>query len=366
MSDSSSHPWSAHLRPTLADLSVYDVAPAGPSWARMHANECPEPWPDEVGDALAELIRTIELGRYPDTSGRSLRRVLADRYGTQPGRIILGNGSDEIIFILLTALSGGTTPGAVVFPTPTFVMYGHTARVLGMPIREVPVDENFQLRESAMDEALQGAAVCFLARPNNPTGVLWDAEIIGRLNARHPGTIFVVDEAYGAYAPGASLWNPGAPPNQVHMATLSKVGFAALRVGYCIAHPDLAAELDKVRHPYNLSATSLAMAELLLTRFDAQRRAMVARVIANRDRLSEMLGSLHGCRVYPSAANLVMARFEPHARASELAAQLAERGILVKDFSAKPGLEGCLRVSVGTSAELDRLQDALRHIGELS
>lgn len=351
--------WGRHLRASLAQLEVYDVPPARAE-ARMHANECSEPWPDAVMDALAETVRGLELGRYPDTSGRRLRAILAERHGCDPDRIVLGNGSDEIISIVLTALSGGEPgPGAIVVPIPTFVMYDHVARVLGMSVREVLVDENLQLPVDAMDRALHGACVCFLARPNNPTGALWDAEVVEHLIARHPATVFVIDEAYAAYAPGESLWRPDLPDNVVFMSTLSKVGLAALRVGYCIAHPELAHALDKVRHPYNVSQTSLALAETVLTRFADVQAEMIARTLENRERLRAILQTIPGAIVHPSAANLVLVRLPEPDRAPALRAHLAARDILVKDVSHLPRLEGCLRASVGTAADLDRLEQAL-------
>ena len=353
-------PWARHLRPTLRDVTVYDVPPAKAP-ARLHANECPEPWPPDVTEALADVLRDLELSRYPDTSGRELRRILAERHGCDADRIVLGNGSDEVIALLLTALAGaGPDNPVLVVPVPTFVMYGHTARVLGYDIREVPVGEALQLDADAMRKALHGASVCFVARPNNPTGSLWDAELLRALIAEHPDVVFVIDEAYCAYAPGRSMWAPSLPHNQVHMATLSKVGLAALRVGYCIAHPTLAGALNKVRHPYNISATSLALATTVLTRFADAQQAMIDRTLEGRTTLAKMLAEIPGATVFESHANFVLVRIgAPHA-ASRLRAHLADEGILVKDVSSTPGLAGCLRVGVGTRGELARLRGALR------
>ena len=349
--------WQKHLRSTLAELSIYDVPPTR-ARARLHANECPEPWSPEVMEALAQVIREVELNRYPDTSGRSLRNVIGERHGCAPERVVLGNGSDEIISILQTALSGGTSPSLVI-PTPTFVMYAHSGRVLGYEIRGVPLDGDLQLDAARMRAALSGATMCFLARPNNPTSGLWDAGLIRELIDEFPDTIFVVDEAYTAYAPGESMWRPDGPPNYVHMCTLSKVGLAALRVGYCIANPELAEALNKVRHPYNVSQTSIALAETVLTRFDDVQRAMIARAIENRARLVEILGRLDDARVYPAHGNKVLVRLASNQAAKALVARLAEQQVRIKDVSKVPALEGCIRVSVGTSEELDLLEQAL-------
>jgi histidinol-phosphate aminotransferase len=359
LAPSEDKPWRRHLRPTLEPLEVYDVEPTrAPS--RMHANECPEAWPDEAQRAFAQVVAALELNRYPDTSGRTLRRVLAERHDCDPDQIVLGNGSDEIISLLLTTLSGAPGGGHLVIPCPTFVMYAHSAAVLGVETREVPLTPTFELDGPGMRAALPGAAICFLARPNNPTSSLWDAALIRSLIAEFPSTVFVIDEAYAAYDPGCSMYHRRVPSNQVHMATLSKIGLAALRVGYCIADAELAHALNKVRHPYNVSQTSIAIAELALTRFSGALDEMIGKAIDNRARLVELLGRLPDAELFPAHGNLVLVRFPSDARAHELRDQLTAAGVRVKDLTGVAQLEGCLRISVGTDEDLARLAAALK------
>lgn len=357
--------WTRHIRPALAGLDVYDIEPAQ-ARARLAANELAEPWPAEVMAAVGKRVAELELGRYPDTSGRRLRALLAARHGVEADAIVLGNGSDEVISFLLTALGGRPSePSFMVVPAPSFQMYGHSARCRGLGVLDVPLTEDFQLDEPLMHEALDvalGAALCFLARPNNPTSSLWDAATIERLIAQHPGTLFVLDEAYIRYAPGATLWRQGLPENVVYMTTLSKVGLAGLRVGYCVAPPPLRRALNIVRNPYNVSATSLAIAELLLTEFDEAQKQMLQRSLSARYELVELLGKLPAARVYPAHANFVVVRLDPPGEATRIAAELARRGILVKDASSLPRMSGCLRIGVGTEAELDLLGEALREV----
>ncbi len=356
-------PWTRHIRPALAGLEVFDVEPT-PARARLAANELAEPWPAEVMAAVSRRVAEVELGRYPDTSGRRLRALLAARHGVPPDAVILGNGSDEVICFLLNALGGRPSePSFMVVPAPTFHMYGHNARCRGIGVLEVPLTEDFQLDEALMDEALDvalGAALCFLARPNNPTSSLWDAATIDRLIAKHPRTVFVLDEAYIRYAPGASLWRQGLPENVVYMSSFSKIGLAALRVGYCVAPPPLRRPLNIVRNPYNVSSTSLAIAEMILGEHEDTLKQMLQRSISARYHLVDLLGKIPGARVFPAHANFVVVRVDPPDDATRIARTLAARGVLVRDASSLPRMAGCLRVSVGTEAELGLLEEALR------
>ncbi|MCB9568786.1 MAG: aminotransferase class I/II-fold pyridoxal phosphate-dependent enzyme [Myxococcales bacterium] len=353
--------WRRHLRPSLRDLEAYHV-PSVDALARLHANECPEPWPAEVMADIAERVAAIDLGRYPDRTPLRLRARLAERHGCRPEEVILGNGSDEIIALLLAVLSGdGERPSAILLPSPTFVMYELSAHAIGLQIIKVPLDQDLELDGPAMRRALRerAPALVFLARPNNPTSSLWDRRLIMELVAEHPATVFVIDEAYIAYAPGESLWRADRPDNYVHMGTLSKVGLAAIRVGYCVAPPALAAALEQVRPPYNIPEPSAVIAEAILERHGDVQAAMIERTIANRDRLAAILGRLPGAHLFPARANIVLARLDPPAAAPRLREALAARGILIKDVSGLAGLSGCVRVSVGTAAELDLLEAAL-------
>jgi histidinol-phosphate aminotransferase len=231
--------------------------------------------------------------------------------------------------------------------------------VLGMGVREVLLTDELQLDEPAMRAALDGAAICFFARPNNPTSSLWSGELIRALIRDYPDTVFVIDEAYAAYDPGCSLWDPTCPSNYVHMSTLSKVGLAALRVGYCIAHPELALALNKIRHPYNVSQTSITLAEVALTRFADVQERMIEKTIQNRGRLLEILGRLPDAELFPAHGNLVLVRFPSDERARALVGRLGAAGVRIKDVTGVPKLAGCLRITVGTDEDLERLSKAL-------
>jgi histidinol-phosphate aminotransferase len=245
--------WRKHLRGCLSRVDVYDV-PTSRSPARLHANESGCDWPPAVMRDLATAVLGVELNRYPDTSARDLRQLVAERLGCHGERVVLGNGSAEIVGLLLALFNGGARPVLVV-PVPAFAMFGMSGCAYGYEVRQVPLGRNFELDMPAMRRALRDATLCFVTRPNNPTGSLCSRPDVEALVADFPDTVFVIDEAYAAFAPGCSMFRSDAPENQVHLDTLSKRGLAALRLGYCVAHPELARALDKVRMPYNLSHT---------------------------------------------------------------------------------------------------------------
>jgi len=344
------------IRSTVAAAIPYDLED-DPGAIRLHANECSQRWPPALAGRLAEVAATLDLCRYPDPSGARLRGLIAERKACSADRVILGNGSDELIALSLLALGG---PGSVAtIPTPTFSVYGHFARLTGWNVREVPLDPDFELDAEAMNCALFGAAVCFLARPNNPTSSLWDADLIRWLVVEHPSTVFVLDEAYAAFSPGCSLYRSDAPANVVHLETFSKVGLAALRIGFAICDPVLAQALNTVRMPYNVSSLTLAAAEMVMQEFEGVSASMVEEMVQCRRRLVEILGRVRGTRVYPAHGSMVLTDFGSLESVNTMLAQLRRHSILVRSFPVRSRLQNCIRFSVGSDAELDALEVAL-------
>jgi len=222
----------------------------------------------------------------------------------------------------------------------------------------VPLAADFTLDLPALIAAIErhGPAVTWIAYPNNPTGNLFPREAILRIVAASPGLV-VVDEAYYAFSGGATLLaEVGRHPNLVLVRTVSKLGLAGLRLGLAVAPRDWAAELEKLRLPYNVNALSMAAAELLLDHGDVLRRQTAA-IVAERARLEATLDRIAGVARFPSAANFVLARVPDAPRAFE---GLRQRGILVRNFhGSHPLLDNCLRLTVGTSEENDRMTTAL-------
>lgn len=246
-------------------------------------------------------------------------------------------------------------------PVPTFVMYRVSARGHGHKPVEVPLDAAWDLDVPMMKRAVEVMRpnVVFIASPNNPTGNRMSEERLREVVAAASSSFAIVDEAYADYA-GASVrsWREDHPHLGV-LGTLSKVGLAALRVGWLEADTTLVEALDKVRQPYNLSATSQAAAAAVLEDAWDEVQGDVARVIAAREELAAAIGAIEGLSVTPSDANFLW--IKTPGPAEEVLASLAEDGVLVRSFHASGGrLARQLRITIGTDGENEALLRALR------
>ncbi len=351
--------WKDFLRPSVFDLWVYRPFEYRPGLVRLDANEAAFPFEPEEREALSRALSSIEFHRYPEVSGRKLREALALRLGLSPDEILLGNGSDEIIAILMTAFAEGPTGrGKVLFPVPTFGEYEAVARAHGAVPVGIPLDAEWQLDEPRLAEAIarEQPALAFFASPNNPTGNRFDAAVIDRLAGSFPGC-FVVDEAYADFGGATHLSAVRARDSFCVMRTLSKVGLASLRLGFLVGPRDLIAQLDKVRLPYNVNAVSVAFACAVLgdpARLDAR----VRRVAASRQELEAGLRAIPGLTVFPTDANFILVRTPIDSK--QIFDRLLERGVLVRNLSRPGPMQNCLRITAGTRKENEQCLEALR------
>ncbi len=347
----------ARLRPELASLRAYrtKAAPA----IKLDANESPWPPPKAVWEDALRALQETPIHRYPDGRATALREALAQHLGVPAEPLVLGTGSDEVIAILMNAFG---VPGAkVAFPTPTFVMYDATARAHGLTPVAVPLDDALAFDEAAFSDALDRhrPALAFYATPNNPTGRPIATEVLRRVVEAFPDTLHIIDEAYAPFARQsgreALTLMPWAfeQPNVAVMGTLSKIGLAGLRVGYLAASDELAAELEKVRQPFNLNAPAQVLATTLLTRHQATLDAAIRRIVEERERVFAHLTQLNRAPI-PSMANFILARVK-----SAEAATLRDGGIGIRVFS-DPALAGWARITIGNRTENDALLTALR------
>jgi histidinol-phosphate aminotransferase len=346
----------AVVRPEIRALTAYAVAKA-PGMIKLDAMENPFPLPEPVRAKVAAAVAAVPVNRYPDGGADAVRAALRVSLGLPDSvGIVLGNGSDELIQIIVSALA---KPGAVMLaPEPSFVMYRRNALYSGMRYVGVPLAPDFALDTGAMLEAIarERPALVFLAYPNNPTGNLFGADEVERVVRAVPGLV-VVDEAYYAFADASFLPRIAEFPNLVVLRTVSKIGMAGLRLGYAVAAPEWIAELNKVRQPYNLNALTQAVAPVLLAEGAMLAEQAVA-LKAERTRLYAALATLPGVTVFPTQTNFALARVPDAPRWFEA---LRAAGILVKSLHGwHPLLLHCLRITVGTPAENDALLAALK------
>ena len=358
------------LRPELADLTAY--VPHDPPGIRvkLDANEAPPARSSVIREVVAKAVADVALERYPDPRALRLKEAIGKRTGARPEELLVGTGSDEVISLVLTALAkprGKNPQPVVMYPVPTFVMYRVTARGHGWKPVEVPLDAEWDLSLASMKAAIgmMQPNVVFVATPNNPTGNrVSDDRLEAVIAACAPdaGMAFpIVDEAYVDYA-GASLrtWRERHPHMGV-LRTLSKIGLAALRVGWLEADAALVAEIDKVRQPFNVSATSQAAAAAVLESAWDEVTAEVEGVVRRREELARAIAELPGHVVTKGGANFLWVKTPvPAETAFE---RLVARGVLVRSFHKAGGrLANQLRITIGTDADHDELLAALRGI----
>ena len=340
------------LRPTVRRVAPYvpgEQPGPGRRVVKLNTNENPYPPSPAVLDALRAAIDD-GLRLYPDPGAGALRRQASALYGVPPDHIMVGNGSDELLALLLRAT---IDPGdRVAFPVPTYSLYETLVAVQGGEAVHVPFPDDWSLPPGL---ARADARVTFVCNPNSPSGTVVPLDAIEALAAEVSG-VLVVDEAYVDFADEDALGLLGRCPNVLVLRTLSKsFSLAGLRCGLAFGHPELLAGLHTVRDSYNVNRLTQVAAAAALADV-ATMRANVARIRATRTRLAAGLERL-GYDVPPSHANFVLAR-RRGVDQGPIAAALAERGVLVRHF-ALPGLGDALRVTVGTDAECDVLLRAL-------
>jgi histidinol-phosphate aminotransferase len=347
------------IKPSVARLQAYDPH-TRPGQVKLDANEHPYALPSAIREVVLQALAAVSVNRYPDPGAEGLRRTLAPMLGVTPEMLLLGNGSDELVLMVLMAC--GAPGAAVLTPTPTFSMYGLGAQMLDQCAVEVPLTATWGLDMPQLLEAIARARprVTFLATPNNPTANCFDGEAVRQLIEVVPGVI-VIDEAYYEFSGRTVLPLLQSYPHLLVFRTLSKVGMAGLRVGILVGNPALVEEINKVRLPYNLNTYSQVAAEVVLQHWELLLPELRA-IIAEREQLSAALGRIPGVTVFPSQANFLLVRLG--AGAAKVWEALGRQGILVRYFPASPPLQDCLRITVGTPPENELLTATMRTIAE--
>lgn len=345
------------VRPEIRGLQSYHVADAT-GLIKLDAMENPYVWDDAMRRAWLEKLASVDVNRYPDPHASGVRNALR-RVMNVPGSldILLGNGSDELIQLIIFALA---KPGAVVMaPEPTFVMYRMISKFAGVRFEGVPLLAHFGLDLPAMVAAIheQQPAVLFLAQPNNPTGIKYGVDEV-ELLARAMNGLLVIDEAYLPFTEGDALAFAERFDNVVIMRTLSKVGLAGLRLGLLIGRPEWLVEFDKLRLPYNINVLTQASAEFALEHYEVF-AAQASDICAERSRVHATLSAMPEVEVWASEANFLLLRVLSKP-AAEVFSSIKAQGVLIKKLDgAHPLLSECLRVTVGSREENQAFLQAL-------
>jgi len=321
---------------------------------KLNTNENPYPPSPKVIEALRNLPAEA-LRKYPDPLSADFRAACAERYGYPgPEWVIAGNGMDELLALALRAF---VDPGDDILSTyPTYTLYETLALLHGARPVLVDLDENFQLTEAFFNTQ---ARLCFLPRPNAPSGVCPPHEAVERLCREFNG-IVVIDEAYVDFSDDNCMDFPRRFENAIVMRTFSKsFSLAGMRIGTAAAQPPIINELLKVKDSYNLNVASQAAALAAIRDYDYM-LGNVAKVRATRERLAAALRAM-GFSVPASQSNFVLAQWSGTPSAAEIFAALRGRAIIVRYFPVRR-LENALRISDGTDAETDALLAGLREI----
>ncbi|MDA8392410.1 MAG: histidinol-phosphate transaminase [Actinomycetota bacterium] len=348
------------VREDLGRLSGYH-SPQVDVQVRLNTNESPLPPPPGWTEALQKAVAEIPFNRYPDRQANRLRAALADHHGVTVDEVFCANGSNEVLQCLLLAY-GGPGRTSVAFE-PTYALHSHIARLTGTGVVQGNRAADFTVDPRELRRVLgeAEATVTFFCSPNNPTGTLEPYANVEAALALSGGLV-VVDEAYGPFSGRSAVALRDGPYGDrlVVVTSFSKTwSLAGLRLGYAIATPAVVEALESVALPYHVDAFTQEAGRVALG-FAGEVQERVQSIVQDRERMQQRLARLPVDQ-WPSQANFVL--FRPlHKDGHEVWQQLVERSVLVRDTSGWPGLEGCLRVTVGSPEENDRFVSALEEV----
>lgn len=325
-----------------------------PDIIKLNTNENPYPPSPKALEALGSL-GAHALRKYPDPVSQAFRDACAQRYGCEDSDwVIVGNGMDELLSLVLRTF---VDPGDTVVATyPTYSLYEILCALHGVSMHYVDLDDDFQLTEPMFEAK---GRLCFITRPNAPSGVVVPREDIARLCECFPG-IVVIDEAYVDFADDNCLDFPARYENAIVMRTFSKsFSLAGMRIGTAVARPELIAEFLKTKDSYNMDAVSQAVGIAAMQDY-AWMEDNVARVCATRKRVRTALVKM-GFDVPVSQSNFLLAHWAGTPSAKVIFEALRERAILVRYFDSRR-LQEAIRITVGTDDECDALLAAIEEI----
>lgn len=344
-------------RPAIQAMQPYEAAIQVDNTVRLNANEAPQ-----IGES--QQFRR-PLNRYPEVRPRNLTNSLARRFGCDPSQLLVTRGSSEAIDLLMrTFCEAGKS--SIVTLTPSFSMYWHYARIQGAKVIEVPTraDDDFRIDvEAIMSACTDESKLIFICSPNNPTGAsLSRADIVRILEARASKSAVVVDEAYIEFSEQDSVVDLiDTYPNLIVLRTLSKaLGFAGARCGAVAGADDVISMLNAVQAPYALATPVIECVEDALQ--DEQlnlANEVVASLVKERRRVTSAVDNFDWVlKIWPSEANFFLIKVED---AEAVMGHCQRNNVLLRHFGGD--LSSCIRISVGSTSENDRLLAVLETFG---
>jgi len=345
------------VRPELRALGAYHLD-LTPSRHKLDQNEVPWDLPRRFKEEMAARLLAADWARYPDFHADELRRDLGRLHDHPFEGVLVGNGSNELLSVALTAL---VAPGTEVLGAePSFGLYRSFVLKAGGVPRFLPPRADLKIPIDDLEAEVERdpRRPLLLCTPNNPTGDALPVERVERLLERLEAPL-LLDNAYGEFCRYDYRPLLARYPHLIVFRTFSKAwSLAGMRLGYLLADPRLVTELIKVKLPYNLGHPGVIAGRVALEA-DAEARRRVGLLVARRPQWAAMLAA-EGFEVFPSEANFLLIRCSPPERAREVREMLEARSIRVRDVSGYPGLAGCIRVSIGTGASLRATRAALR------
>jgi histidinol-phosphate aminotransferase len=348
-----------YIKPAVRALRAYTLSPHRAS-VKLNQNENPWDAPSRIKDEVLRRFAARKWSRYPDFVPASLHERLAEFAQWKADGIIAGTGSNELIqAVLMVTITAGKS---VLICEPTFALYRQVATVLGGEVESVPLTCGLQYDGEALQRIISEKQpdVTIICSPNNPTGCVIDESCLRALLQTTRGLV-VIDEAYHEFAEHSVVPLLNEYENLIVLRTFSKaMAFAALRLGYLLAAPDLVREIRKAVLPYNLNAFSQMAAEVAIENYESELRPLVKKIIAERERLFTQLCRIRNISPTPSKGNFMVVKAATDPR--QIFTDLLARDILIRDVSGYPMLSDHFRLSVGTPEENDRLLQAIREI----
>ena len=339
-----------HLKPEVFEI-------------KLNQNESPFDWPESIKEDFAEFCKTRPWNRYPDFIPLELKNTIASYVNTSPDTIIAGNGSNEMLLVLLLSLTQAGSP--VIICQPTFTVYQLLTNGLGRKLEAVHLNDDLSFNTTEILNASNKApgSLLILCSPNNPTGTALSETQVREILDNHSGFL-ILDQAYVEFGGYNALPLVNEYPNLIVTRTFSKAfSGAGLRFGYMIGNPEVIREINKIKLPYNINFFTEYLVRVMFSNSDIIEES-VKRLLVQRKKLIMFLNTLPFDKIYPTAANFILLRTKFK---DALFTYLKDNNILLRDVSSYPMLHDCLRICVGTEEEnemvMSKLSDFFRDNG---